>query len=40
MKRNKPMRLLAAAKVDHPNELAIDPRPKALMLFNRGVNFT
>jgi acetyl esterase/lipase len=31
---------LAAAKVDHPNEPAIDPRPEALMLFNPGVNFT
>jgi acetyl esterase/lipase len=31
---------LGAAKVDHPNEPAIDPRPEALVLFNPGVNFT
>src|SRR5688572_11758983 len=31
---------LGAAKVDHPNEPAIDPRPEALVLFNPGLNFT
>ena len=31
---------LAAAKVDHPNEPAIDPRPEALILFNPGLNFS
>jgi acetyl esterase/lipase len=31
---------LGAAKVDHPDQPAIDPRPEALVLFNPGVNFT
>ncbi len=31
---------LGAAKVDHPDEPAIDPRPEALVLFNPGLNFT
>lgn len=31
---------LGAAKVDHPGEPAIDPRPEALVLFNPGLNFS
>jgi acetyl esterase/lipase len=30
---------LAAAKVDHPDQPAIDPRPEALVLFNPALNF-